>query len=40
MEKIISGLGTMRIFHFEMTPFHKLFFRCAESIDVIEVINL
>jgi len=40
MEKIISGLSTMRIFHFEMTPFHKLFFRCAESIDVLEVINL
>ena len=40
MEKIISGLSTMRIFHFEMTPFHKLFLRCAESIDVLEVINL
>ena len=38
--KIISGLSTMSIFHFEMTPFHKLFSRCAESINILEAINL
>ena len=30
--KIISGLSTMRAFHFEMSPFHKLlFFMCAKG---------
>ena len=24
--KIISGLSTMRVFHFEVSPFHKLLF--------------
>ena len=29
--KIISGLSTMKVFYFEMPPFHKLlFFMCTE----------
>ena len=38
--KIISGLSTMRVFDFEMLPFHKLlvFYVCREHI--LGVINL
>ena len=38
--KIISGLSTMRVFHFEMSPFHKLlfFYVCKEH--VLAVFNL
>ena len=30
LRKIISDLSTMRVFHFEVLPFHKLLFLCVQ----------